>query len=98
MTGYAGLADAFAGEVAARLPALRAAVARLPDGVGEAITHAHALASSAAVVGETLASRAARTCEQLLLPYESAQVPQEVMAAVAVEAGTVAVLLSPWLR
>lgn len=96
-TGYAGLAEAFAGEVAARLPALLSAVARLPDATAEATTHAHTLASSAAVLGETEASRAARACEELLLPYATRAVPSSVAADAAAHAETVAVLLAPWL-
>lgn len=55
------LRDAFAGEVADRLPRLLA----LLDGASgpDALRDAHALGSSAVVVGETGASRAARALE-----------------------------------
>ncbi len=64
----AGIRHAFAAEVAERLPRLRQAVsscdaALLPG----AVRDAHALGSSAAVVGEPCASRAARAAEALLL-------------------------------
>lgn len=96
-SGYAGLADAFAGEVAARLPALLAAVTRLPDAVAEATTHAHTLASSAAILGEAEASRAARACEELLLPYATGPLPAAVASDAAALAETVALVLAPWL-
>lgn len=64
----AGLRDAFAQEVAERLPRLRSAIdsddeARLV----EALRDAHSLGSSAAVVGAADASRTARAAEALLL-------------------------------
>jgi HPt (histidine-containing phosphotransfer) domain-containing protein len=77
----ASLDDAFASEVAVRLPRLLAAARRLGDGaVGEVpggstaaahviMSDAHALASSAAVVGEDIAAYAARECEQLLAAF-----------------------------
>ena len=57
----AGLREAFAGEVAARLPRLR----QLLDGPPgpDALRDAHALGSSAVVVGEPEASRTARALE-----------------------------------
>ena len=57
----AGLRDAFAGEVAARLPRLM----ELLDGPPgpDALRDAHALGSSAVVVGEADASRTARALE-----------------------------------
>jgi HPt (histidine-containing phosphotransfer) domain-containing protein len=57
----AGLRDAFAGEVADRMPRLL----RLLDGPpgSDALRDAHALGSSAVVVGETDASRCARALE-----------------------------------
>lgn len=64
----AGLQEAFAAEVAERLPRLRSAVdsgdvRRLDDVVRDA----HALGSSAAVMGEPAASASARAAEALLL-------------------------------
>ena len=64
----AGLREAFAGELADRLPRLRAAAAS--DGttlLADAVRDAHALGSSAAVLGEPDASRAARAAESALL-------------------------------
>ena len=57
----ASLREAFAGEVASRLPRLR----ELLDGPPgpDALRDAHALGSSAVVVGEPDASRAARAIE-----------------------------------
>ena len=57
----ASLREAFAGEVASRLPRLR----ELLDGPPgpDALRDAHALGSSAVVVGEPAASRAARAIE-----------------------------------
>ena len=57
----AGLRDAFAGEVADRLPRLLLLLDG-PPGPG-ALRDAHALGSSAVVVGETDASRCARALE-----------------------------------
>lgn len=63
----AGLREAFAAELAERLPALQAAVRTGDDRLlTEAVRHAHALGSSAAVVGEAAASRTARAAEALL--------------------------------
>jgi HPt (histidine-containing phosphotransfer) domain-containing protein len=64
----ADLRQAFAGELAERLPRLRASVEQGDDALlREAVRDAHALGSSAAVVGEADASRAARAAEALLL-------------------------------
>jgi HPt (histidine-containing phosphotransfer) domain-containing protein len=61
-------AQAFAGELAERLPRLRASVEDGDDALlREAVRDAHALGSSAAVVGEADASRSARAAEALLL-------------------------------
>ena len=57
----AGLREAFAGEVASRLPRLRALLDGPPG--PDALRDAHALGSSAVVVGEPEASRAARAIE-----------------------------------
>ena len=57
----AGLREAFAGEVAARLPRLLVLLAGLPG--PDSLRDAHALGSSAVVVGELEASRAARALE-----------------------------------
>ena len=57
----AGLRDAFAGEVAARLPRLLALLDGPPG--PDALRDAHALGSSAVVVGEADASRTARALE-----------------------------------
>jgi HPt (histidine-containing phosphotransfer) domain-containing protein len=57
----AGLREAFAGEVESRLPRL---LALLDEPAGpDALRDAHALGSSAVVVGELDASRAARALE-----------------------------------
>lgn len=65
------LRQAFAGEVAARLPRLAAATAALlvegaPGPAGQIAGDAHALASSATVIGENVAAHAARDCELLV--------------------------------
>jgi HPt (histidine-containing phosphotransfer) domain-containing protein len=57
----AGLREAFAGEVAARLPRLLTLLDGPPG--PDALRDAHALGSSAVVVGELDASRAARALE-----------------------------------
>ena len=100
----AALRDAFAGEVAARLPGMQSAAAEVlaTGAVGAArtlLSHAHTLASSAAVLGEALASRHARHCEELLLAWTSRgeTVPREVAEAAAADVETVSLLLAPWL-
>jgi hypothetical protein len=101
----AALRDAFAGEVEARLPGMQSAAAEvLATGAVPAarllISHAHTLASSAAVLGEGLASRHARHCEELLLRAcgEGAEVvPREVAADAAADVEAVSMLLAPWL-
>jgi HPt (histidine-containing phosphotransfer) domain-containing protein len=60
-----GLREAFRGEVAARLPRLQELLAG-PAG-SDALRDAHALGSSAVVVGEPEASRTARALEAELL-------------------------------
>lgn len=63
----AGLREAFAGEVAERLPRLRAAAATLdPTALRDALRDVHALGSSAYVVGEDDAARTARAAEAVL--------------------------------
>jgi HPt (histidine-containing phosphotransfer) domain-containing protein len=102
----AALRDAFAGEVATRLPGMQSACAEvLTSGeVGAArvlMSHAHTLASSAAILGEAVASRYARHCEELLSRWcvgESVDpVPADVAADAAVDVETVSLLLAPWL-
>lgn len=66
----AGLREAFAAELAERLPRLRAAArdtATADDLPDTAVRDAHSLGSSAAVVGEHEACRAARAAEAALL-------------------------------
>src|SRR4051794_5315050 len=84
----ASLERAFAGEVAERLPRLLAAAGRLSerDAAGQVVSDAHALASSAAVVGADAAAYAARECEQLLTPYAGDQPVPADIADRAVEA------------
>ena len=102
----AALRDAFAGEVAARLPGMQSACAEvLTSGeLGAArvlMSHAHTLASSAAILGEVLASKSARHCEELLSRWCSPDsvdpVPHDVAADAAVDVETVSLLLAPWL-
>jgi HPt (histidine-containing phosphotransfer) domain-containing protein len=100
----AALRDAFAGEVATRLPGMQSACAEvLSTGGVEAaktlMSHAHTLASSAAVLGEALASRYARHCEELLLAFcrDDSAVPHDVAEDAAADVETVALLLAPWL-
>jgi HPt (histidine-containing phosphotransfer) domain-containing protein len=67
-----GLREAFAAEVAERLPRLRRAVdAADPADLATAVRDAHALGSSAAVLGEPDASRCAREAERLLLQVQA---------------------------
>jgi hypothetical protein len=99
----AAMRDAFAGEVAARLPGMQSAAAEvLATGAVPAartlISHAHTLASSAAVLGEAVASRHARHCEEVLLRcVDGGAVPREVAADAAADVEVVSVLLAPWL-
>ncbi len=97
----AALRDAFAGEVAKRLPGMQSAAAEVlttgdHDAARTLLTHAHTLASSAAIVGESLASRHARRCEELLAACDSA-VPRDVAEEAVAEVETVTLLLAPWL-
>ena len=100
----AALRDAFAGEVATRVPGMQSAAAEVlaTGSVGAARTlmsHAHTLASSAAVLGESLASRHARHCEELLHAWCSRgeDVPRPVAEEAAADVETVSLLLAPWL-
>lgn len=100
----AALRDAFAGEVATRLPGMQSAAAEvLTTGAVSAartlITHAHTLASSAAVLGEGLASRYARHCEEVLVRACASfdAVPGDVAADAAADVEAVSMLLAPWL-
>ena len=101
----AALRDAFAGEVATRLPGMQSAAAEiLTTGAVSAartlISHAHTLASSAAVLGEGLASRHARHCEEVLVRACASSddvVPREVAADAAADVEAVSMLLAPWL-
>jgi len=101
----AALRDAFAGEVATRLPGMQSACAEVLstgglDAARALVTHAHTLASSAAVLGEALASRYARHCEELIvnaLRDDAASVPHDVAEDAAADVETVSLLLAPWL-
>ncbi len=99
----AAMRDAFAGEVATRLPGMQSAAAEvLATGAVSAartlISHAHTLASSAAVLGESLASCHARHCEEVLLRcVDGDAVPHEVAADAAADVEAVSMLLAPWL-
>lgn len=99
----AALREAFAGEVATRLPGMQSACAEvLTSGAVEAartlVAHAHTLASSAAVLGESLASKYARHCEEILSRWTAAdRVPADVAADAAADVETVSLLLGPWL-
>lgn len=98
----AALRDAFAGEVAKRLPGMQSAAALVlttgdHDAARTLLTHAHTLASSAAIVGESLASQHARRCEELLASCGESSVPGDVAAEAVAEVETVTLLLAPWL-
>ena len=97
------LERAFAGEVAERLPRLLEAADRLAnapdtaDAAGQVVADAHALASSAAIVGEDRVSHAARECELLLRPYAGdGGVPPVVADQAADAADAVRAALSTW--
>jgi HPt (histidine-containing phosphotransfer) domain-containing protein len=96
----ASLERAFAGEVAERLPRLLAAADRLTEehaAAGQVVSDAHALASSAAVVGADVAAHAARECEQLLTPYAGDhQVPVAVADRAVEAANAMRVALCAW--
>ena len=99
----AALRDAFAGEVATRLPGMQAACAEVlatgaVDAARTLMSHAHTLASSAVILGEGLVSTHARHCEELMSRWVSAdRVPADVAAEAAADVETVSLLLAPWL-
>jgi HPt (histidine-containing phosphotransfer) domain-containing protein len=94
----ASLERAFAGEVAERLPRLLDAAGQLgaAGAAQRVVSDAHALASSAAVVGAEEAAHAARECERLLTPYVRREVPEAVANRAADVAETVRAALSDW--
>lgn len=75
----AGLREAFAAEVAERLPRLHAAVAA--GRPADVLRDAHTLGSSAAVVGEPGVNRAARAAEAALLAGQPADALVAELAA-----------------
>ncbi|MFL6241032.1 MAG: Hpt domain-containing protein [Actinomycetes bacterium] len=96
----ASLERAFAGEVAERLPRLLAATDKLTEtteAAGQVMSDAHALASSAAVVGADMAAHAARECEALLAPYAGTRaVPFAVAQQATVAAEQMRDALAAW--
>ena len=78
----AALREAFAVELAERLPRLQAVRPEVVHGeqLVAAVRDAHTLGSSAVVVGEPRAARAARVVESALLAGELADVPAHVRA------------------
>ena len=75
----AGLRQAFAEEVAERLPRLQAVRPHSPPAVLAGALHdAHTLGSSAVVLGEPEASRVARELEASLLAGDATDVPRQV--------------------
>jgi HPt (histidine-containing phosphotransfer) domain-containing protein len=69
-SALAGLREAFAGELAERLPRLREAAATLdPVLLRDALRDVHTLGSSAYVVGEDEAARTARAAEAVLVEH-----------------------------
>ena len=103
----AALRDAFGGEVSARLPRLLAAGALLAqhqvrgpanETLHSALRDVHALASSAAVVGENFVAEAARECEELLAPYvDVARLPGEALTRILDRIEDIALALAPWV-
>lgn len=85
-----GLRDAFADEVASRLPRLLLLLDAPPG--PDTLRDAHALGSSAVVVGETEASRCARALETELMTEE----PDRARLATLVR--ELAAHLGGWLR
>lgn len=80
----AGLREAFAAEVAERLPRLQAVRPDSSDQVlAQALRDAHSLGSSAVVLGEPEASRAARRVEASLAAGDVGPVPADVDELVA---------------
>lgn len=91
-SALADLRDAFAGEVAERLPRLRqAAASGDPEGLRGAQRDVHTLGSSAYIVGAVDAARTAREAEEALL---AGAAPERFRALVE----ELAALLSGWLR
>lgn len=97
------LADAFAAEVAERLPELQASLAAAlaaddRDAVRLALRHAHTLASSAVVLGEGEVSVVSRRCEERLLRAAAAPGHDLVeLRAAAEDVAAMTVLLAPWI-
>jgi hypothetical protein len=95
------LDDAFASEVAVRLPRLLGAALRLragaPEAASEILSDTHALASSAAVVGEDVAAYAARECEQLLTAYVHATGPVDAVVRIAGAVDALGLALARWI-
>lgn len=94
----AGLRTAYAGELAERLPRLRAAAAAArPDAglLAAACRDAHALASSSVVVGEVVAAAAARAVEAALLRHAVDGDPRD-LAAVRSGVGALVTALDGW--
>ena len=100
---HEALARAFAGELATRLPRLTRNAAELAVDASAlaaaAVTRdVHALASSATLLGELDAARAARSVEVQLAPYcASGPVPAAVIAEVRRDLDEVRELLMTWL-
>jgi HPt (histidine-containing phosphotransfer) domain-containing protein len=84
------LREAFAGEVAVRLPRLTALLSAAPG--PDALRDAHALGSSAVIVGEPDAARAARALEAEL----DAALPDRAHVVALVR--QLAEQLEPWLH
>lgn len=93
----AGLREAFAVEVAERLPRLQAAVATgRPEDLTGAVRDAHSLGSSAVVVGEPDASRAARAAESLLLELQAGTAGDGQLPALRTHVEDLARRLAGW--
>ena len=94
------LDDAFASEVAVRLPRMFAATARLRAGATDAahsiLSDVHALASSANVVGEDVAAYAARECEQLLLAFVHGSAPYNAVQLISGGVDALGLALARW--
>lgn len=92
----AALHDAFAGEVAERLPRLRvAADTGDADLLAAALRDAHSLGSSSAVLGEADASLCARAAEQLLLNWQTGG--ELVLPALRTQVDALHAHLAGWL-
>lgn len=91
-SALAGLREAFADEVAERLPRLRAAAQTLDaDLLRDALRDVHTLGSSAYVVGEDEAARTARAAEAVLVEQGPLSDFVDLMHALDGQ-------LAPWLR